>query len=78
MFAISFCYFHSFFVLLLFLPNVYSYELKIQGESREGLVNVLDCDIRASEFELQALNYFLFRTNNFAKGMNPIIPPVMG
>ena len=38
------------------------------------VVNVLDCDIVVSEFELQLRYYVQFWTNNLGKGMKPIYP----
>ena len=47
--------------------------------SAHGIVaNVLDCDIVVSEFELKSSYYIHFRNNTLKKGMNPLIPPVMG
>ena len=42
-----------------------------------NVVNLLDCDIEVSEFELQSRNYAHFRTNTPHKGINPFIPPAM-
>ena len=42
------------------------------------MANVLECDIVVSKFELQLHYYVHFRTNTFGKGMNPLIPLVMG
>ena len=38
------------------------------------MAKVQKSDIEVSEFELQTCYYFHFRTNTFAKGMNPQIP----
>ena len=56
-------------------------EIKFTGcwRSYRGLViNVLDCDIVVSEFELQSRNHVHFRTCSFGKGMNPLIPSTVG
>ena len=46
----------------------------VQGESPRGVVvNVLDCDIVVSKFEIQSWYYVHFQTNAFGKGMNPLI-----
>ena len=42
------------------------------------MVNVLDCDLEESEFELQLRCNVHFRTNTLGKGMTPSIPPGMG
>ena len=43
----------------------------LRRESPRGIVvNVLDCDIGASEFELQLRYYVHFQTNTPEKGMN--------
>ena len=42
------------------------------------MVNVLDCDIVVSEFELQQRYYNYFRTNTLGKNMSPLVLPVMG
>ena len=42
------------------------------------MVNVLDCNIIVSEFELQSRYFVHFRTRTFQKGMNPLILPSMG
>ena len=40
-----------------------------------GLVSkVLDCDIVASEFELQSRHYIHFQTHTIVNGMNPLSP----
>ena len=38
------------------------------------MVNVLDCGIDLSEFELQSRYYILFWTNTLEKGMKLLIP----
>ena len=42
------------------------------------MIKVLDFGLKVSVFELQSCYYVHFRTNTLRKGMNPIIPPVMG
>ena len=37
------------------------------------VVNILNCDIVVSEFELHSRYYVHFRTNTLGKGMNPLI-----
>ena len=39
------------------------------------VANVLDCDIKVNEFELQSHYYVPFWTNTPGKGMNLLIPP---
>ena len=41
------------------------------------LVNVLNCNIVVSEFELQSCYYVDFWTNTHGKGMIPLIHPAM-
>ena len=45
---------------------------------RGVMVEVLDCEIVVSEFELQSCSYVHFRINNLEKGMNPLILSAMG
>ena len=42
------------------------------------VANELDCDIVVTKFELQSLYCVHFRTNTLGKGMNYLIPLVMG
>ena len=46
------------------------------GSPRGVMVNVIDCGIVVSEFEL--LSFYYFRINTLGKGMNPFILPAMG
>ena len=41
------------------------------------VVNMMDCNIILSEFELQSQDYVHFQTNSFGKGMNLVIPTSM-
>ena len=41
------------------------------------MVNMLDCNIIVSKFEVQSRNYIHFQTNTIRKGMNSLIPPIM-
>ena len=43
---------------------------------RGVMVKSLDCGIAVSVFELQSCYYVHFRTNNLAKGIDPLILPV--
>ena len=45
---------------------------------RSVVANVLRYDIVVREFELQSGYYTLFRTNYIKKGMNSLIPLIMG
>ena len=45
---------------------------------RGVIVKVLYYGIVVNEFELQSRYYVHFRTNTPGKGMNPLIPPVVG
>ena len=50
-----------------------------QSRNLSGImVNVQDFGLEVSEFELQTRYYVYFRTNTLVKGMNPLIPPVIG
>ena len=40
------------------------------------VVNVQDCEIAISEFELLLRNYIHFSTDTFEKGVNPLIPTI--
>ena len=42
--------------------------------SRDVVVNMLDCDIVVSEFELQSRYYIHLRIYNLGKSMNFLIP----
>ena len=42
------------------------------------MVNVVDCGIVVTEFELHLRYYVYFRTNTLGKGINPFILPGMG
>ena len=42
------------------------------------MIKAIDCGIVVSEFALQSCYYVHFRTNTLWKGMNPLIPLVMG
>ena len=42
------------------------------------VVNVLNCKIVVSEFELKSRYYIHFRANTLGKDMNLLIPPAMG
>ena len=51
----------------------------IEGGCPRGvMVKAMDCGIVVREFELQSRYYVHFRANTLAKGMNPLIFPVMG
>ena len=41
------------------------------------VVNMLDCDIIASKFELQSWYYIHFQTNTYGKSTDPLMPPAM-
>ena len=41
-------------------------------------MEMLDCELEISEFELWLRYYIHFQNNNFAKGMNSLIPLTMG
>ena len=45
---------------------------------RDGVVNVLNCDILVKEFELQSRYYVYFQTDTRANGINPLIPSKLG
>ena len=49
-----------------------------QGSFYSIVVNILDCDIVASEFEFQLHYYAHIWTNTLRKGMKPLTLPVMG
>ena len=54
-------------------------ELKIQWRCPRGvMVKVMDSRIVVYEFVFQLRYYIHFWANTLGKGMNPIIPPVMG
>ena len=42
------------------------------------MVNVLQCVLEISEFELQSGYYVNLQTNNLVKGMKPLIPTAVG
>ena len=42
------------------------------------VVDILDCSIVVSKFELQPCYYIDSQTNTLEKGMNPIIPTAIG
>ena len=42
------------------------------------MANVLDCGFDVSEVNLRSRYYVYFQNNTFRKGMNPLIPSVMG
>ena len=48
------------------------------GSIRGVVANVVDYHIIVSGFELQSRYYVCFRTNTLDKGMNPLIPLVIG
>ena len=48
------------------------------GELCDVMVNVLDCDIIVSKFELKYRCCVHLRTNTFGKSINPVITPNMG
>ena len=48
--------------------------LTFRGSPCDIVVNVLDCDIVVSEFELHFRCYIHFRTNNLEKGMSLLSP----
>ena len=49
----------------------------MKGVLRGIVVNVQQCNIEVSEFELQLLYYVHFRDNTPGKGMNPFILPAI-
>ena len=49
----------------------------IRGSSWGGMVKVLNCDLKVSEFELQLKKVVHFCTNTLEKGMKSPIPPLM-
>ena len=57
------------------------YDEKTERKKEESpcsvVVNVLDCDIVVSEFELQSYYYVRFRGDTLRKAMNPLHLPVM-
>ena len=42
------------------------------------MVNVLDCNLKVSEFKLKPYYYIYLLTSNLEKGMNPVISLAMG
>ena len=42
------------------------------------VINGLDCDIVANEFELQSRHFVHFQTNVLGNGMNLLTPPIIG
>ena len=42
------------------------------------MVQVLDCGLKVSKYELHSSYYVHFQTNTQKKSMNPLIPPAMG
>ena len=50
----------------------------IYMQFRGVMAYVVNCDIEAIKFKLQLCYLFHFRTNTIGKGMNPLIPPVIG
>ena len=46
----------------------------VWGNPRGIVVNVMNCDIVVSEFELQPHYHIHFRANTFGKGINPLKP----
>ena len=46
----------------------------ITGILRGVMIDVFDCDIVVSEFELQSCYHVHFRTNTLGRVMNPLIP----
>ena len=64
----------------LFLDNLLTFStsdlsIKLSISSRHTIVvNVLECDIIVSKFELQSCYYIHFWTNTLGKGMNTIYP----
>ena len=53
-------------------------KLYIEKKPNHVVANVLDSNIRVTEFEFQLCNYVFFLTNTFRKGMCPLIPPAIG
>ena len=45
-----------------------------RGRIYDVVANVMDCDVRVSEFELQTPYYVQFQTYTLWKSMNPLIP----
>ena len=45
---------------------------------RNPITKVLDNSLKIIDFELHSHNYIHFWTNTLEKGMNTLIPPVMG
>ena len=66
-----FCLKLSSFYIFVFLFRFF------RGSSHGDVVNVLDCDIVVSEFQIQSRFCVHFRTNALRKDMNSIIPPDM-
>ena len=48
------------------------------GSPHGVVINMQDCNIIESEFELQLNFYVHFQTNTLGKGMNPLIPATIG
>ena len=47
-----------------------------QKRLRGVMAKVLDCNLKVSEFELQACYYVHFRTNTLGEGINPFLSPL--
>ena len=66
-------------IFFLFIEELKkNFRIHARGEIPSSVVvNVLNCDIVVSEFELQSRYYVHFRTNISGKTMNSLIPPAM-
>ena len=65
---------------MLFFLVIFMNKIKIIFGSvlMVSMVKEMNCKIVVCEFEPQSLYYDHFRTNNFGKGMNPLILPALG
>ena len=54
------------------------YKLLVLGSPHGVMAKLLDCSLEVSEFKLQLPSYVYFWTYTFIKGMNSLIPPVLG
>ena len=54
------------------------HQTKVLARSQRDVVNILDCDIVVSDFEIQSRDFVHFQINAFEKNMNSLILPPMG
>ena len=69
------CCFFFLYPNINFCSSKNKYLLLSAKNNHGAVVNVLDCDIVISEFELQSRYYVYFRINTPEKGMIPFITP---